>query len=254
MVKTIFKILGIVLLVGYLLAAGFIYGFWRPEPHYRGMMITIDYPTDDAHFVTEASIRQLVTKKPGFKCKGLTYEEVNTLELSQYIEEHNRLVRHASCYHTPDSLLRIDIEQRTPVLRVCSRVGVKDSKGNTLSDFFIDRDGELMPVPSGNAIQLPLATGYVRKGDIESLLDFSDYLRHHSFWADNITQIFFLENGDVELVPRIGDHTILLGSFDNYAKKLDHVRTFYRKVLPKRGWNAYRTINVKYDGQIVGEK
>ena len=96
MVKTIFKAIGVTLLLGYLLGAGCLYGFWRNEPRYRGMLITIDYPSDDAHFVTEASIRQLVEGKPGFRCKGKPYSEVNTLELAKYIEEKNRLVRHAS--------------------------------------------------------------------------------------------------------------------------------------------------------------
>ena len=66
MVKTIFKALGILLLLGYLLGAGYLYGFWRAEPRYRDLRITVSYPSDDAHFVTESSIRSLVTSKPGF--------------------------------------------------------------------------------------------------------------------------------------------------------------------------------------------
>ena len=83
MVKTIFKAIGVTLLLGYLLGAGYLYGFWRNEPCYRGMLITIDYPSDDAHFVTEASIRQLVEGKPGFRFRGKSYSEVNTLELAK---------------------------------------------------------------------------------------------------------------------------------------------------------------------------
>ena len=158
MVKTIFKAIGVTLLLGYLLGAGYLYGFWRNEPRYRGMLITIDYPSDDAHFVTEASIRQLVEGKPGFRCKGKSYSEVNTLELAKYIEEKNRLVRHASCYHTPDSLLRIDIEQRNPIMRVKSSTLVNAGDGHSMSDFYIDRDGAMMPAQFGTAIQLPLVT------------------------------------------------------------------------------------------------
>lgn len=254
MVKTIFKVIGLVLLVGYLLIAGVLYGFWRDEPRYRDMMIVVNYPNDEAHFVTETSIRQLVASKPGFKCKGKTYDEVNTLELSQYIEEHNPLVRHASCYHTPDSLLRIDIEQRNPVIRVKSVSGVSDGKGHNLQDFFIDRDGALMPAQSGNAIRLPLVSGHVKSDQVQALHDFALFLEDDDFWSDCITQIYMLENGDAELIPRVGDHRILLGPLEDYDKKLDRVRTFYEKVLPRKGWNAYRVINVKFNGQVVGEK
>lgn len=254
MVKTIFKIIGIILLVGYLLAAGFMYGFWRSEPCYRNLKIVISYPSDEAHFVSEASIRQLVESKPGFKYKGKKYDEVNTLELSQYVEEHNRLVRHVTCCHTPDSLLRIDVEQRNPIMRVKSVKGVKDDNGNTLSDFYIDHDGAIMPNQAGVAIRLPLTTGHVKKDMVMPLRDFALYLQRHDFWSDDITQICVLENGDVELIPRIGNHRILLGPLDGYEKKLENVRTFYDRVLPRKGWNAYKVINVKFNGQVVGEK
>lgn len=254
MVKIIFKVIGLILIVGYLLTAGFIYGFWRSEPRYRGIKIVVNYPNDEAHFVTETDIRQLITSKPGFKCKGKTYDEVNTLELCQYLKDNNPLVRQAACYHTPDSLLRIDIEQRNPIIRVKSAIGVSNGKNRSMQDFYIDRDGAMMPAQTGTAIHLPIATGYIRQEHIAPLHDFAIFLKHHDFWADAITQIYVLEDGDVELVPRVGDHRILLGELTDYEKKLEHVRTFYDKVLPRKGWNAYRVINVKFDGQIVGEK
>lgn len=254
MVKTIFKAIGILLLLGYLLGAGYLYGFWRAEPRYRDLRITVSYPSDDAHFVTESSIRSLVTSKPGFHCKGKTYAEVNTLELARYIEEKNQLVRHASCYHTPDSLLRIDIEQRNPIIRVKSATPVNAGNGHSMVDFYIDRDGAMMPAQYGTAIQLPLVTGHVKSTHIAPLHDFALFLKNDDFWSAEVTQIHIRENGDAELVPRIGDHTILLGSFDNTKKKLDHVRKFYDKVMPRKGWNYYKTINVKFDRQVIGEK
>ncbi len=131
---------------------------------------------------------------------------------------------------------------------------VKDSKGAPVTDFYIDLDGELMPAQLGSAIRLPLVTGYVREKHILPLHDFARYLEDEDFWSDEITQIYVRENGDIELIPRIGEHSILVGNFENIDEKLDHVRTFYKKVLQRKGWNAYRVINAKFDGQIVGEK
>lgn len=252
MVKTIFKIIGICCLVGYLLVAGILYGFWREEPRYRGVDIRINYPNDEAHFVNEADI-SLRLRNAKINPVGKTYKEVNTLELSQLIEQ-NKLVRHASCYHTPDSLLRIDIEQRNPIIRVKSNIELRLSNGTLLQDYYIDRDGEAMPAQAGSAIRLPLVTGFVRKAHIQPLHDFAMYLKDQDFWNEEITQIYVRENGDVELIPRIGNHTILLGSLDDVDTKLRHVRTFYKKVAPRKGWNAYKVINVKFNGQVIGEK
>lgn len=254
MVKQVFKIVGLSLLVIYLLMAGVIFGFWREEPRYRGIKVEVSCPDDHAHFVTEASILQLVRSMPGLKVKGKTYGEVNTYELARYIEEHNRLVRHATCYHTTDSLLRIDIEQRNPVMRVMSSIPVHDGSGKTLQDFYIDDDSEMMPAQFGTAICLPLATGYVTHEQIRPLRAFAAFLKDDDFWRDEVTQIYVAQNGDISLVPRVGNHTILIGSFDNLQTKLDNVRTFYDEVLPRRGWNAFRVINVKFNGQVIGER
>lgn len=252
MIKTIFKIIGILCIIGYLLVAGVLYGFWREEPRYRGVEIHINYPNEEAHFVSEADINQRLYNAK-INPIGKTFKEFNTLELSQLIEQ-NKLVRHASCYHTPDSLLRIDIEQRNPIIRVKSSVDLRLPNGTTLQDYYIDLDGEVMPAQLGSAIRLPLVTGFVRKEHILPLHDFALYLKDEEFWSDEITQIYVRENGDIELVPRIGSHTILLGTLDDVDTKLRHVLTFYKKVLPNKGWNAYSVINVKFDGQIVGEK
>lgn len=252
MITKLFKIIGILCLVGYLLAAGVLYGFWREDPRYRGVEIHINYPSQEAHFVSEADVA-LKLRNAKINPVGKTFKEVNTLELSQLIEE-NKLVRHASCYHTPDSLLRIDIEQRNPIIRVKSSVELLLSNKTRLQDYYIDLDGEAMPAQLGSAIHLPLATGYVRHTHIQPLHDFALYLRDHEFWSEYITQVYVREDGDVELVPRIGNHTILLGSLDNVDEKLKRVRQFYEKVLPRKGWNAYKVINAKFDGQVVGEK
>lgn len=252
MIKTIFKVIGVFLILGYLLAAGIMYGFWREEPVYRGIDIHIDYPNDEAHFVNPADIRSKILPSK-LNPIGKPFSKVNTMEISQLVEQ-NRLIQHAACYHTPDSLLRIDVKQRNPIIRVKSSLPVKDSKGASVSDFYIDLDGELMPAQLGTAIRLPLVSGYVREKHILPLHDFAQYLKEKDFWSDEITQIYVRENGDIELIPRIGSHSILVGSFENIDEKLKHVRTFYKKVLPRKGWNAYRVINAKFDGQIVGEK
>ena len=82
----------------------------------------------------------------------------------------------------------------------------------------------------------------------------AQYLNDNKFWRQNITQIYVKTNGDIELIPRVGTHTILLGTAENCEKKLNNVRKFYDKVLSRKGWNFYKVINVKFDNQVVGEK
>jgi cell division protein FtsQ len=177
---------------------------------------------------------------------GKEVTAVNTDQLSQRLEQ-NKLVRRADCYHTPDSILRIDIYQRHPIMRVMTTRG---------SDFYIDREGELMPVQSNApAMHLPLATGEVTPELARGpLYEFAQFLQKNRFWRSEITQIHVRSDGDVELIPRVGQHVILMGPLTDYEAKLKKLLTFYDKVPEHRGWNAYRVINLKFKGQVIGER
>ena len=58
----------------------------------------------------------------------------------------------------------------------------------------------------------------------------------------------------IELVPRVGNHLLILGSADDLENKLDRLFNFYGKGLDKIGWNKYRSVSVAYANQIVCKK
>jgi len=44
---------------------------------------------------------------------------------------------------------------------------------------------------------------------------------------------------------------ILFGPMDEIEEKFKKLKLFYKEVLPKKGWNTYSSINLKYKNQIV---
>ena len=97
--------------------------------------------------------------------------------------------------------------------------------------------------------------------DFGKLITFVERLEKDEFWRSEIVQIIASTTPagelEVQLIPRSGDFTILFGSVgakrDN-DEKLARLMTFYKKGLARTGWNGYRTVNVKYKGQIVCAK
>lgn len=254
MTRHILKIVGVVLLLGYLLTAGFLYDLGSSAPRYRGIEVHIADSTKMQFLSTRDILRQI--NNAHIRITGLPYDEVDTHELSQILEG-NKLIRRAYCYHTPDSLLRIDIIQRHPIMRVKSNTPFT-ADGYQLSDFYIDRDGELMPYEYGasSPAPLPLVTGLVNQkraqGDLYRL---AQYLEDNRFWRNMITQFNMKSNGDIEFVTRVGSTTVLIGAIDDdFADRMDNLKKFYQKVLPRKGWNAYSHINAKYKGRVYGEK
>jgi len=45
-----------------------------------------------------------------------------------------------------------------------------------------------------------------------------------------------------------------IGNADGFDNKFAKLKLFYSEVLPKRGWNTYDTISVKWNHQIVATR
>ena len=52
----------------------------------------------------------------------------------------------------------------------------------------------------------------------------------------------------------MGDFTIILGDTSCLQDKLSRMQTFYTEGLNQVGWNRYKTLSVKYAGQVVATK
>ena len=64
-------------------------------------------------------------------------------------------------------------------------------------------------------------------------------------------QLHINENKEIELIPRVGNHIILLGSDEGLEAKFEKLMLFYQKGVQQIGWNQYSTINLKYKDQLV---
>ena len=94
-----------------------------------------------------------------------------------------------------------------------------------------------------------------RYEDLSKLINFVKYIEDDSFWSAEIVQIVAstMSSGDLELelIPRTGRHTVLFGEVDDVEEKLDKLLAFYQKGLSNIGWDSFRTISIKYKGQVV---
>ena len=100
-----------------------------------------------------------------------------------------------------------------------------------------------------------VATGSITpKYARQNLTRLGRVIQDNPFWNKQIQQIHVLENGEVELVPRVGKHIILLGQPTDVERKLDRMKEFYTEGLNRVGWNKYSQISLKYDNQIICKK
>ena len=155
------------------------------------------------------------------------------------------MIARVEAYKTPSGLVKMEVTQKMPILRI---MGVR---GN----YYVDNLGTTMPISRRYVAHVPIASGYVEKElAVTDLYKFALFLQGNEFWNDQIEQIYVYPDNEVELIPRVGSHRIMLGPLEGFEEKLANLRLFYEQAIPKMGWEKYSMINLKYKNQIVCTK
>jgi len=105
-----------------------------------------------------------------------------------------------------------------------------------------------------NVSELDLETAHPDAAILNDVYAMSKFIGQDDFWKAQFNQVYVTRDKEFELIPRVGDHQILLGDAENLDKKLTKLRLFYREGLDKTGWNEYKTLNLKYTNQVVCTK
>lgn len=243
MVKKILSILSVVVLAGYLAYSVVAMTDRHEDTRLCGGVDL--HITDSLHFdlIDEDMILALL-QEHSIDPVGLPLDEIDLDKVETTLLMHP-LVGKVQCYKTGGDMLRINISSKVPLVRVMNNRG---------QDFYVDSKGEILSQRS-LAVQLPVATGYIdRRFASDELLKVVRAIDQSEFWKAQVEQINVTKDGQIELVPRVGDHLLILGTADNVADKLDRLMSFYEKGLDNVGWNKYRSISVAYENQVVCKK
>ncbi len=231
-------------LVFYLCATYVWSGSEHEQSKFAGLYVeVVDSSKSKTQFLSAAEIRAAVYRNIPMPSDSLL-SHIDTDSIESLLLQ-NRLISRVNCYTTPSGLLRIDVWQRIPILRV--EDGAKT--------FFVDENGEIIPGRMPVPVRVPIATGSISKDFATGeLYDFAGYLTESDFWHAQVEQICVSPEEEVSIIPRVGNHCIILGSMSDYKEKLNNLRCFYDQALSKCGWNKYHTINLKYKNQVVATK
>lgn len=243
MVKKILSILSVLLLTCYL--AWSVVAMTDSHEDSRVCQGVDLHITDSLHFdMIDEDMILSVLQEHAIDPVGVPLDRIDVSVIESVLAQHP-LVGSAQCYMTSGDMLRINLSSKVPLVRVMNNRG---------QDFYVDSRGEILTQHS-LAVQLPVATGYIdRRFASEDLLTVVRAIDRSDFWKAQVEQINVTKEGFVELVPRVGDHLLILGTVDDVEHKLDRLMNFYGKGLDNVGWNKYRSISVAYDNQVVCKK
>jgi len=197
---------------------------------------------------------------------GIPVSLINTKNIERQLKQYSS-VKNAEVYVTLEGDIRVDIDQRNPIVRIVNKRG---------QSYYIDLEGTIMPLSSKYSSHVLIANGKIvehfevnRTRDIFceprdenwhrnrlvcDLYELSKFIYQDEFWKAQIEQIYVNDNHEFELIPRVGAHLIFLGSIENYKKKFRNLKAFYLQGLNNVGWNKYEEINLKFDNQVICTK
>ena len=194
-------------------------------------------------FLDEEEIKGLLQRSRCYPI-GDQMSHVDVRNIEEQLQK-NPFVKDVQCYKTQTGHVNITIDHRLPVIRV---------KADNGDDYYVDEHGNIMP-NTHFASNLVVATGAIHQKYAQKVLkDIGCYLLNTPLWGSQVEQLNVLADGTIEMVPRVGDHIVYLGSPANLERKLERLEKFYKYGLSKAGWNKYSYINVEFDNQIICKK
>lgn len=234
--------------------------FSRIAGTYTVKGVSIDIAdSSDYHFITKRNLLNLVNRTG--RIIGKPVSEIPVAEIEGRVKELHEL-RAAEVYIGVDGTMHVYADQRDPVMRLVPSSG---------GDFFIDEEGVVvrkrnlynprLHVITGNVTVTQAMLNGVSVHDtsikhtiLRDIFHLVNYIRSDAFWSAQIDQVHVDGNDEIDLIPRVGNHVIHIGTIENLDGKLRNLETFYEKVLPEVGWNKYSVINLEYRDQIVCRK
>lgn len=208
----------------------------------------------DESFIDQQDVLEIIRQHHG-EIVGRTLETLPYHDMEESIKALP-YVSDAVVNRDMDGSVTIRIKQRKAVVRVINGAG---------KDFYIDDQGLKIPVSLKYAPRVPVANGYISEPYNEALdsirstltLDIfktAQYINADSVWSNQVVQLYVNAQGDIELAPRVGRQQIILGNGDALDEKFQKLMLFYTKIVPRMGIDAYKSVNLKYKGQLVCER
>jgi len=162
-----------------------------------------------------------------------------------------------------NGILKIRINPRIPLVRIINQ---------QRQQYLMDVKGNILPYSERHPVRVLIASGHIvdhfnldphalipidsipDESIVKCIFKLATDFASDPFTESLIDQMFITEAHEFELVPKIGDQIILFGDMKDHSKKIGKLRSVYEDIFPEKGWDYYKSINLKFENQVVCTK
>ncbi|MCK9639949.1 MAG: hypothetical protein M0R39_08565 [Prolixibacteraceae bacterium] len=198
-------------------------------------------------FLSSREIRTWVLNRyPNILKKNLDYIDLRSIEDGlrkiKAVEEVTVFTSIVGRGKPGEGSVVVRIRQRDPQFRV-------DQPGR---DYYMDKLGKSIDWTPNYTPRVMMVSGviayeYARK----RLLPLITYIQEDPFLNAQIDQIHVGGNGNLTMVPRIGEQLIYFGPPEDYQVKLRNLKALYKEGFKNGGWTLYKSINLSYKNLVI---
>ncbi|MDZ7880530.1 MAG: cell division protein FtsQ [Saprospiraceae bacterium] len=229
--------------------------FRKKRSDVKDVIVDIQHlPNTKNDLIKDKDVKEIIRRAFDVKIENEPLGQVDVARIEQVLEQ-DPFVQNAETFVDVKGNLNLKITQRQPILRV-----IDDNNLN----YYLDKDGFKMPLSKYYSARVPIVTGAVppyvsgflglKKYALKDVFYLVQRLNADAFFAPMLQQIVIDAAGEFTIIPILGDQKIRIGTLDDLDEKLERLKLFYKEAMPYEGWKKYKSISVKYKGQIVCKK
>ena len=210
------------------------------------LYIKIDYNGGN-FFLDEQDIQSLLDSNGREFLLNTPYKLIQTKQLERRVKA-NPFVEHCSISKKLNGELEVSVQIVRPMVRVL----------NQGESFYLDKNGKRIPLSkkyTPHCLVLSLDNvnfDFKTKESDKKLLSLLNFITSSESLSAQITQID-KQKENVSMYLLFSNAEIIFGDLSDWESKMKKLEILYRYILPKKGWNTYEKITLKYHQQVVCE-
>lgn len=207
----------------------------------KDIKIKIDHESG-TYFVNDSLVRILIDGNK-LKVSDIPLGNLNISEVEQTLNKSS-FIKKSEVFQNINGEMSVEITQETPIARV-----------NTGDDeYYLTKEFTKIPLSNLYSAEVVLVGGKIQEEDFEGLKELMMFISADKLLKKHIIAVKKQQPNSFILLVNKGDYVIEFGELKDFDKKFEKLKLFYKQYLGKVGMNYYKTINLKFNNQIVATK
>lgn len=203
-------------------------------------------------FITREVVLQYIAPCTETTAKHTMLRTIKTHIIGNRLKKNN-FVHDGVVYKNWQGDLKIVVLPRRPIARIIHA---------HQPSYYIDAAGIFLPLSAQytarvllvEVAQLRSTTSNLTEQPYgTALLNLLNYIDRDPFWRAQIAYMCVDTKGKVVMHTQVGKQRIEFGSPTAITEKFTKLMLFYKHIIPYKGYNAYKRINLEFNQQIVCE-